>query len=155
MTPSQFERVFFALRHYRITRGFHGACHGADREFHGMVHVPMELFPCDEKQHQWALATCAGGKDVIHPIDVDPIRRNHRIVDCCSLLVAAPGTSHEVVRGSGTWATIRYSQPMRIWSWPCRTPSISPTTTTSGSRKSRCGLDRRNRTDRRRHVQAT
>ena len=110
MTPSQFERVFFALRHYQITCGFHGACHGGDREFHGMVHVPMELFPCNEEQHQWALATCAGGKDVIHPIDVDPIRRNHRIVDCCSLLVAAPGTSHEIVRGSGTWATIRYAR---------------------------------------------
>lgn len=42
----------------------------------------------------------------------DPIDRNHDIVDASSVLVALPGTRHEVLR-SGTWATIRYARQLK------------------------------------------
>lgn len=38
-----------------------------------------------------------------------PLVRNRLMVDSTDILVAAPGEYDEVIRGSGTWATIRYA----------------------------------------------
>lgn len=93
-----------------LTRGYHGACIGSDRQFHDMFPlIPMELYPSNEAQYQWALASCKGGKDVIHPI-MEPLKRNHVIVDVTDYLIAAPRGFTEQYRGSGTWATIRYAR---------------------------------------------
>lgn len=104
-----------------MTKGSHGACFGADREFHGLFPaIPMEIYPSDEGQHQWAVATCKGAKDVIHPIML-PIPRNHQIVNTVERMVAAPLGHIEQFRGSGTWATIRYARKLRrplIILWP-------------------------------------
>lgn len=46
--------------------------------------------------------------DVTHPI-YPPLVRNRHIVDSVRIMLAAPKEYEEVIRGSGTWATIRYA----------------------------------------------
>lgn len=116
MTPAQQESVRLAIRHYEITRGYCGAAKGSDRQFYDLLgpKIPCELFPCKEEQHAWAIATCYGGKDVIHPIDFNPIRRNHKMVDIAKFVIATPAGRIPQPRGSGTWATMRYSGKIGI-----------------------------------------
>lgn len=97
-------------------RAVHGGCHGADREFHGLtLFLPHIIYPSNEEQHRWAIETCSGGKDVIHPLP-NPIpqgyeiKRNHKIVDVVETMIATPSSTREIMRGSGTWATIRYAK---------------------------------------------
>lgn len=41
------------------------------------------------------------------------LRRNHDIVDETDMLIATPSSRTERLRGSGTWATIRYARKQR------------------------------------------
>jgi hypothetical protein len=112
MTPIQSDMVATYLHHAEV---HHGDCIGADSQVH-------------------FLAKKAGCSIVIHPPiktykrffcpDADKILparnypdRNHDIVDCTELLLAAPGQYKEKLR-SGTWATIRYAvkckKPVKI-----------------------------------------
>lgn len=86
----------------------HGDCVGADAQFH-------------------EIAISIGFQVIIHPptnpklrahlFDVftqilpakDYLSRNRDIVDACSILLATPKESFEVLR-SGTWATVRYAR---------------------------------------------
>jgi hypothetical protein len=108
MTTAQL-RVLMEKNVY-MTHGFHGACAGADREFHKWFpDIRMDLYPSDEPQHKWAFENCKGGKDIVHPI-YPPLVRNRMIVDAVQLMFAAPSSYIEQKRGSGTWATIRYAR---------------------------------------------
>jgi len=89
----------------------HGDCIGADRiahviasklNYHIVVHPPTD----DSRR-----AFCVGHTNYRPE---GHIKRNHVIVDECSILVAAPKEKEEVLR-SGTWATVRYANKKNRW----------------------------------------
>lgn len=93
--------------------GHHGDCLGADEEFHVVLRTVAEHVhivghpPKDPKKR----AFC----DFDSEFDVDEyIVRNHRIVDHADLMIATPKQKNEIKRGSGTWATIRYSRKQKV-----------------------------------------
>lgn len=63
--------------------------------------------------------------DVTHE-SLPPLVRNRVMVDVADLCIAAPREYDEVVKGSGTWATIRYARSKKkhlIIIWPDGTRS--------------------------------
>jgi hypothetical protein len=131
MTPKQLATVrAVAERYYRTGRLLvvrHGACAGADREFHATVVNQPEfhaeptrmfttwLYPSNAEQRTWALAAVAAlPPDAGFVVKTQPpLERNKRIVGGSDLLIAAPRGFTEEVR-SGTWATVRYARERRV-----------------------------------------
>lgn len=88
----------------------HGDCIGGDAELHdlcrkvsnNLVHIHGHL-PNDDSQR--AFCKCDSYSD---PLPY--IKRNHVIVNVSQLIVAFPAEYTMRLRGSGTWATIRYAK---------------------------------------------
>ena len=106
MTYPQRDKVITFLS--LIDELHHGDCVGSDEQMHTMarglgniwivVHPPL---------NSTKRAFCIG--DVIKP-EKPYIPRNHDIVDATDFIVASPKGYVEELRGSGTWATIRYAK---------------------------------------------
>lgn len=93
-----------------ISEFHHGDCIGADAE----AHLFMENFswieihvhpPVNSKARAWCKSDCE-----YRPLPY--LKRNHAIVEACSMLIAAPFTDQEQLR-SGTWATVRYAKQLQ------------------------------------------
>lgn len=95
---------------YRPIEFHHGDCVGADAEAHAIVRAQLGSrcriisHPCKNRMMR-AFCVAEETRSAKAPID-----RNHDIVNETDHLIAAPATMIEVVRGSGTWATIRYAE---------------------------------------------
>ncbi len=79
---------------------------GADTEFHQIAldqKIPIMIRPCTLSNQRGEYP----GSWIIHDAE-PPLVRNHKIVDGCDFLIAAPH-GPEILR-SGTWATIRYAR---------------------------------------------
>ncbi len=94
-------------------KAHHGDCIGADEEFHVVLrtvapHVKITgHIPDDDSKR----AFC--DFDILR----DPwpyLVRNHHIVDDADLMIACPNGITEIKRGSGTWATIRYTRKQGV-----------------------------------------
>ena len=87
----------------------HGSCKGADKDASNIVFElcasRIVAHPCNLSAQQ-AVTHAHARREVL-----DPIERNHVMVDESDILVAVPATKDEVIR-SGTWATIRYAKKM-------------------------------------------
>ena len=85
----------------------HGDCVGADEEAHKIAREAevkqIVIYPPDSIEKR---AFCEA-KEIAEPMPY--LKRNKRIVDFSSVLVACPRSSKEEQR-SGTWATIRYAR---------------------------------------------
>lgn len=115
MTPAQRFKVRSLTHRLNPKRVHHGACVGADAEFHEIVRElssAIVLYPAFHIGHKYR-AKCAGGIIDSRFVDrfplPDPLQRNRIIVAESSALIAAPSTMSEVLR-SGTWATVRYAR---------------------------------------------
>lgn len=90
-------------------RLLHGGAIGADTQadllFGEGRGCPIEVYPASKDRFDFWVGK---SNRVVHPPQ-DPIARNHIMVNRCDLLIACPGTMHEIQR-SGTWATIRYGR---------------------------------------------
>ncbi len=110
----------------------HGCCIGADVEAHNLFVEFLKrrkdrsgrvvVHPPTNKSAMAAIteATITGKIGVMWHVPRPYLQRNHDIVDACSILIATPGGTSEVLR-SGTWATIRYAKKCRketIIIWP-------------------------------------
>lgn len=90
-------------------KAHHGDCLGGDEEFHVILRTVAEHIhivghpPIDPKKRAFCEFDSQFGLD-------EYIRRNHRIVDHADLMIACPSGTKEILRGSGTWATIRYAR---------------------------------------------
>lgn len=112
MTPAQFERVVFALRHFRPSEFHHGDCDGADTEVHHLVEgrgVPIVVHPPKDDTHRAFCMPHDGAPNIRIEVPKPYLQRNKDIVDATEVLVAAPAGMKEV-RRSGTWSTIRYAR---------------------------------------------
>ena len=91
----------------------HGGCIGADAEFHRIARdldIPIKI----RLGHIISgRAICFGAREVCEPENT--LVRNHKIVDECDFLIAAP-CGPEQLR-SGTWATIRYARKIGKSHW--------------------------------------
>lgn len=106
MSNYQKRRLFEILNAKQPESGIHGDCIGADLEFHDAcvaLGIKTEIYPPIKDVKR---AFCQG--DVMFPRD-DYLSRNHKIVDGCDLMIAAPKGDTEEIR-SGTWATVRYAR---------------------------------------------
>jgi hypothetical protein len=102
-------RELFALGD--ISEFHHGDCIGADAEAHYIAadfNIPIIIHP---PTNSVARAFCIGATIELPPKDY--LTRNHDIVDCCDILLAAPKTAREEQR-SGTWATVRYAKRKHV-----------------------------------------
>lgn len=102
---ARFMSVFGGGPDKRPERVHHGACVGADEDFHCIclaAGVPVETWPGDIPD---LTAPCLGFA-ATHP-PAPCIERNHSIVDACEVLIVAPA-GYKEARQSGTWATFRY-----------------------------------------------
>lgn len=85
-------------------RAMHGDCVGADADFHHICKregMTILIRPCTYESMR---ARCNGIRIAKAK---DPMQRNKDIVADADILIATPPT-HEEVRRSGTWATVRY-----------------------------------------------
>lgn len=108
MTSIQREIVRSLVESEAPKMAHHGDCLGADAEFNEIcadIGIPTWLHPCNIDSQR---AFCQRGVRYIEQAK-PPLDRNHDIVDKSDMVIATPGTQHEIPR-SGTWATIRYAR---------------------------------------------
>jgi hypothetical protein len=108
LTPLQIN----ALRDQIVALGadwfHHGDCVGADAVAHSLARVlglRVSIHPPTDPRQR---AFCEGA-DRVCP-EEPYLDRNHRIVRETDVLIACPGERQEVLRGSGTWSTVRYAR---------------------------------------------
>lgn len=92
----------------KIREFHHGDCIGADKEARDLVSslagVWIHCHPCNLEKFR-AYTKYDRCYEVL-----PPIKRNKSIVDATDILIACPGGTTELHRGSGTWSTIRYAR---------------------------------------------
>lgn len=105
------ERLEQFLSTHDITEAHHGDCLGADTEFHVAVashEISIVIHPpTNPSMRAWN----KGPQTTIGPAK-DYLVRNRAIVRASDVLIAFPGTMHEVLR-SGTWSTIRNARKLK------------------------------------------
>ena len=108
LTPLQMKSVIRLFTELKITKLIHGCAVGGDQQIHYLTNVPKEMHPSKESQQRWAERVLRSIDELfpIHP----PIPRNHIMVNNGDCVIAAPKGKIEQLRGSGTWATIRYAK---------------------------------------------
>lgn len=112
MTDAQYYTFVFLcsnLFHGHTDNEWHdGDCIGADAETHDLVAVMDGL-----KLHGHPSNLRRQRALNLYDVDYDeypPLVRNKHIVDAVDLMFATPEGVDEEMRGSGTWATIRYAR---------------------------------------------
>lgn len=114
MTVVQWEQFEHLVTQLEDLTEFHdGDCLGADTQAHATVrHLgyrpEMHGHPCNLYKYR-----SHNEYDVTYPVKA-PLVRNRDIVRNVDLMFAAPKEFEEVMRGSGTWATIRYAKQAKV-----------------------------------------
>lgn len=125
-TPQQHARMASYIRHPATQEVHHGDCVGVDLEAH-RVAAPLAGRriivhpPTDGKERAYAAQVHAlHGAEIVVKQPKDYLARNRDIVDACDTLLAVPH-GPEQLRGSGTWAAIRYARKIKrqlVIIWP-------------------------------------
>lgn len=116
MTPKQIKCVQDYLIHHNWVEAHHGACIGADTEFHQLVisicgdETKLVLHPPKDTSRTDFSKLENREQDIWLPPE-DFLMRNHAIVEAADYILVAPGTEDPIVR-SGTWATFRYARAL-------------------------------------------
>ena len=111
MSNSQKEQVRCFLQNNNVIEFHHGDCLGADSEAHDIaveLKIPVVIHP----PTVWRYRAFKQNNAKIH-VCAPYLRRNHDIVDACSVLLVCSRTSYEILR-SGTWATYRYAIKQKV-----------------------------------------
>lgn len=130
MTKAQAGRCMAVLRHLTPAYVCHGGCRGADRTFHRLValvfgtDVPRHIYPGDNAQLRWALEDGQLTERELSVLAIpsdDYLKRDRLMVRLAAYVIATPKGTKEQMRGSGTWASIRYARKLgkpRCIIWP-------------------------------------
>jgi hypothetical protein len=117
MTTDQWYRVEWLLfRKFeggKLNEWHDGDCIGADSQAHGVVErLARQAFLVKLIGHPCNLPGDVRAFNEFNEVcEVKPpLVRNRDIVDAVDLMIAAPKEYDEVIRGSGTWAMIRYAR---------------------------------------------
>lgn len=108
MSEAQQSSVWHWLRLNMPSRAHHGCCVGGDAQFHHMCRklgIPIEGWPPEKKE--WQDLGLQGFDKMNDPQPY--LDRNWDIVIAADHMLCCPHTEQEVMRGSGTWSTIRKS----------------------------------------------
>lgn len=117
MTPSQLSTLRSTIEMLRgehtIEEFHHGDCIGADSQAHDLflqLGLPIRIHPGDNPKKR---AYCAdrspqGSCTVAEPMD--NLQRNIDMVVTVDTILACPRNDTEIIRGSGTWHTIRHAR---------------------------------------------
>ena len=111
MTSSQKYRVEAELKCHGVIEelhAHHGNCIGSDAEFHAIVRRedPMARIFVHWPVNTYRCAFLHGDVD-LPPKDFGV--RDDDIIAAANLMLATPYECHEILRGSGTWMTIRHA----------------------------------------------
>lgn len=90
-----------------IAWGLHGDCVGADAEFNKICRenlIPTRVRPCTIT----GMRAFCEAKEIAEP--KAPMQRNRDIVADADVMIACPPNYVEIKRGSGTWATIKFTR---------------------------------------------
>ncbi len=111
MTRLQRAFVLRAIGQCHVTEVHHGACIGADKDFHNialLLKAPIIIHPGVNKNgYCYSRASCPNAKEV--KPEKFFLDRDKDIVNSVDLLIATPKGHKEELR-SGTWATVRYAR---------------------------------------------
>lgn len=117
MTPRQHSIVKQIMEQFEPELVTHGACVGADAEFHELALyfgvAVIEVWPANIPKLRATLKE-PGLMDksiVIVKEPQPPLDRNWDIVREADLVIACPESATEMLR-SGTWATVRYAEQL-------------------------------------------
>lgn len=117
MKAVQSDSMACELLRLEYTEFHHGDCVNADEEAHNVVGA-LTLAqivihpPLDSKARAFCINDSPAGRVVERP-PKPYLDRNHDIVDETDVLLACPRSSKEQLRGSGSWATIRYARRLK------------------------------------------
>jgi hypothetical protein len=112
MTIDQMGRIFDFFRGEAMTEFHNGDAIGADDQAYRLVHghrlitgqaIILHGHPCNIDSQR-----AFNEFDVEHEVKA-PLVRNRDIVACSDIIYAAPKEFEELMRKSGTWATMRYA----------------------------------------------
>lgn len=127
MTLSQWQTVqdiLVTLFDPQGTNEWHdGDCVGADSQAHASVAILQDTYDIILHGHPCNLTKYRAYNEytVEHEVKA-PLVRDKDIVNDSDVMVAAPEGYNEVFKGSGTWATIRYTRhkfPSKLYlAWP-------------------------------------
>lgn len=106
MTVFQMDALCQLLAEHRPSEFHHGDCVGADYQAHTIAKELGIKIVIHPPANAKARAYCSA--DLKMP-EKPYLERNHNIVDCSDLIIAAPKSQREQLR-SGTWATVRYTR---------------------------------------------
>ncbi len=113
LTPAQHEVLFRVLSGLMpLSEAHDGDCVGADTEFHHLVASFSPRPKLIGHPPSNSILRAFNLYDVLHP-EIPYMARNHNIVNSVDTMVATPREYEPVIRGSGTWATIRYAWQRR------------------------------------------
>ena len=114
MTIDQWQTFTEKILDFEMTEWHDGDCVGADDQAHKVIENFMKEVPGFQPRligHPCNLEKYRAFNDFDELREVKPpLARNRDIVDEVQIMFAAPFEYEEVVRGSGTWATIRYTR---------------------------------------------
>lgn len=117
MAIDQWQTFVEKILDFEMKEWHDGDCVGADTQAHSVVRNFMKEVvgftpvlhghPCNLSKYR-----AYNEYDVIHEVK-PPLVRNRDIVNNSDLMFATPLEYDEVLKGSGTWATIRYTRLQR------------------------------------------
>lgn len=118
MAIDQWQTFVERILDFEMTEWHDGDCIGADTQAHAVVRrfmheVPefnpkMHGHPCNLSKYR-----AYNEYDFVHPVRA-PLVRNRDIVVASDVMFAAPREYEEVLKGSGTWATIRHTRLKKV-----------------------------------------
>ncbi len=93
----------------------HGACVGADREFHFIARLHrinlIYTHPSNFSQYRWAVDVDSSTYQLVIETIKAPLIRNRKMVEASGIVIACPSTQIEELH-SGTWSTVRYARKL-------------------------------------------
>lgn len=107
ITSRMVAEIVRMIKDHAPCTGLHGDCIGADADFDqickdaGMV---TKIRPCTFESMR---ANC-DAEEIAEPMA--PMQRNRDIVGDADVMIACPPNFEEIKRGSGTWATIKFTR---------------------------------------------
>ncbi len=89
-----------------VFTGLHGDCVGGDEEFDGICMLLGIETSCRPCTYEGLRAYCTEAESD----PVPPMERNRQIVAKTDIMIACPPTYERIKSGSGTWATIGFTE---------------------------------------------